>query len=250
MVNRAIDISGQKFGKLSVIERVSNNYARAASWFCRCDCGGSVVATGNSLRSGNRVSCGCKRFPKTHGMSKTPIYYVWATMRRRCENPNNSSYHDYGGRGIKVCLRWHSFDNFYADMGDRPSDYHEIDRIDNNGAYSPDNCRWAKKDIQAANKRNNRFITACGETLHITEWARRLGCQHSAIIARLKSGMSEADAVTKPIPERPNAKLTPEKARVIRQSYPAYSLSQLAVINGVSQKTIFNIVHNKIFIGA
>ena len=247
MVSRAVDIQGKRYGSLTVVGRTKNNYAQAASWLCRCDCGGNVVATGNSLRMGNRVSCGCNRHPKTHGKSKTHLYKVWRAMLNRCNNPNVKSYSDYGGRGIKVCDRWALFETFLADMGERPSDKHQIDRIDNDGNYCPENCQWVTRDIQVKNKRNNHFITANGETLHLSEWARRLGCANGAILARIHQGMDEVAAVTKPIPERPNSKLTMADAEKIRAVYPTLSAKILGVLFFVSDTTVLNIVNNKIF---
>lgn len=180
-------------------------------------------------------------------MSKTQLFGVWAMMLSRCSNKNVKAYKDYGGRGISVCDRWQFFENFYADMGDRPTPNHQIDRIDNDGPYSPENCQWALREQQAKNKRNNRFITANGESLHLAEWARRLGCNPSAILARLATGMPEDEAVTKPIPERPNSRLTPAEALAIRSTYPRLSAQKLADLYDVSKKTILNVIHGKTF---
>jgi hypothetical protein len=185
---------------------------------------------------------------RTHNMTNTAIYRVWAAMRNRCQNPKVKSFNDYGGRGIKVCERWQSFETFLVDMGPRPSPEYQIDRIDNDGDYEPSNCRWAKRLEQASNKRNNRFITANGETLHMAEWARRLGCQPSAILYRIdRAGWSEADAVTTPIPDRPNSKLTAGQVKEIRSLYPNETMQSVADKFGVSKKTVLNIIHRRIF---
>jgi hypothetical protein len=181
-------------------------------------------------------------------MSKQ-IFYVWRTMHNRCYNQSVKSYPDYGGRGIVVDKTWHGiagFNKFLNDMGPRP-DGGMIERIDNDGPYSPDNCKWATREEQVRNKRNNHWITANGETMIIGDWARRLGCNPCAITYRLKSGMAPEEAVTKPIPERPNAKLNMEQARYIRNQYPMRSMQKIADELNVSKKTVLNILHGKIF---
>jgi hypothetical protein len=240
------------FGKLTAIEQAGKTAHGATLWRCSCLCGNETTVVGYSLTQGGTRSCGCSKrmtpaHNRTHNMSGTPQYRVWATMRNRCEDPNVASYKDYGGRGIKVCDRWQKFENFYADMGDRPTPRHQIDRIDNSGPYSPENCQWAIPSVQAKNKRNSRYLTANGESLHMAEWARRLGCNPAAILARLATGMPEAEAVTKPIPERPNSKLTSEDAAAIRATYPNKSMQAIADLYGVSKKTILNVIHGKTF---
>ena len=129
----------------------------------------------------------------------TSTYNIWAAMKRRCQTPNDSCYYKYGAKGIKVCDRWQSFDNFYEDMGSRPSLEHSIDRINNTGNYCPENCRWATKLEQAKNKSNNRFleITINGkvERRIIPEWSRISGVQLWTIRARLKKGIDPYTAV-------------------------------------------------------
>ena len=168
-------------------------------------------------------------------------------MRNRCYNKNQKSYVCYGGRGIEVCDKWRvSFEAFVGDMGPCPEGY-TLERINVNGDYEPNNCTWVTKTEQASNKRNNRYLTANGETKTMAEWARGLGCNPAAILYRLNKGWSEHDAVTTPIPERPNAKLTLAQAREIRALYPEMAMQPLAAKFGVSKKTILNIIHHKIF---
>ena len=246
------DILNKRFSRLLVKQPVGLLNNRMV-WLCRCDCGKEINVAGQLLRNGSVRSCGCLKLDQfttrftTHGKSKTPLYKVWRAMLNRCNNPNDKSYSDYGGRGIKVCDRWALFETFLADMGERPSDKHQIDRIDNDGNYCPENCQWVTRDIQVKNKRNNHFITANGETLHLSEWARRLGCANGAILARIHQGMDEVAAVTKPIPERPNSKLTMADAEKIRAVYPTLSAKILGVLFFVSDTTVLNIVNNKIF---
>ena len=118
---------------------------------------------------------------------RNPIYARWINMIQRCTNPNNPKYYIYGGRGITVCESWRNFINFYNDMGDCPENY-TLDRIDTNGNYEPSNCRWATQYTQQNNRSNNLKLTFCGETLSVTEWARRLGTSHKTITYRLNNG--------------------------------------------------------------
>jgi hypothetical protein len=130
-------------------------------------------------------------------MTRTPLYIVWASMRRRCEDPKNTRFKDYGGRGIKVCDRWKDFANFYADMGDRPPGT-SIERINNDLGYFSENCRWATRLEQANNCRSNRVIAFNGQRLTVAEWSRRAGMGPSTIAYRLKLGWSPERAVSEP----------------------------------------------------
>lgn len=133
-----------------------------------------------------------------HGMTKTPEYYSWASMKSRCLNPKNDRYAEYGGRGITICKRWiDSFENFYADMGPRP-DKTTLERRDTDGNYEPENCCWATQKEQQSNRRNNNLLTHDGVTLTITEWSRRLGFKERAIAWRLRNGWSVDRALTEP----------------------------------------------------
>lgn len=186
----ALDLTGQRFTRLVVLSRqgTKNNQAK---WLCQCDCGQQKEVSGNHLRSEFVRSCGCllqetsaARF-RSHGKTKTRVYRAWKAMRQRCSNPaNEKNWKDYGGRGIRVCERWQSFENFYADMGDPPEGT-SLDRIDFNGNYEPSNCRWATDMEQARNKRNNVLITYRGETRSLIEWSEHLDLNYRNLVTRL-----------------------------------------------------------------
>lgn len=199
---KAHNLIGQRFHRLVTIERVPNR-GTSTMWKCRCDCDTIVVVHSKYLRNGRTRSCGCLRretaahqgrIQATHGMSKTPTYQVWGAMRSRCLNPRHPRFVDYGGRGIQVCERWDSFENFLADMGEAPTGL-ELDRIDNNGNYEPSNCRWATHQQQMQNRRNGRNLTHDGRTQCITAWAREVGLTRTCITNRLKRGWNIADTL-------------------------------------------------------
>lgn len=127
---------------------------------------------------------------KKHGMSYTSEYRIWSGMRSRCENPSRHEFPNYGGRGIMVCPEWSSFNRFYADMGPRPSLRHSLDRIDNDGPYSPENCRWATPSQQLRNRRNNVLLTYEGRTATLSEWSEILGINRSTMAGRVNDGLS------------------------------------------------------------
>lgn len=158
------------------------------------------------MTQGTSESCGCladeltvKR-STTHGMTNSREWETWHRMKRRCSDPNISSYPRYGGRGIRVCQRWlEAFQNFYDDMGKRPSGLYSIERLDSDGHYEPGNCVWATIAEQNCNKSNNVYIEANGETQTCAEWARRLGTNQTTIYSRLRMGWSHERSVTQPV---------------------------------------------------
>lgn len=194
---------GDRYGRLIVLRSAPPRRGKNKYWFCVCDCGTQKEFRDSHLRSGDTTSCGClvreisKVKSMSHGMSYTPIYAVWNSMLRRCFCPTNKSYRHYGGRGITVCERWHRFENFFADMGE-PSKGLSLDRIDNDGPYSPDNCRWANREEQQCNRRGNRRISAFGKSLTLSQAARTFSLSSNTIRMRLQVGWKAEDAVSKP----------------------------------------------------
>jgi hypothetical protein len=197
-----IDITGFRFGRLTVLGRAENDKNKNPRWDCICDCGNEKVVYGQSLRGGATVSCGCYRLEVVtkHGMTGTPEFIVWQMMLQRCFNPNSTGYEDYGGRGINVCEEWaSSFEAFLRDMGERPSSEHTLDRINNDLGYFPENCRWSTPLQQGSNKRNNRIFTVGGSEITFKECCRRFGIKKSTLSNRLNSGMSIEEAISKPV---------------------------------------------------
>lgn len=179
---------GQTIGLIQLMKCLGKR-GHNIEWECKCGCGVTFKALASNLTSGNTKSCGChKRAVNsvknlTHGLSNSSINWIWQNMMRRCYDPKNEAYIHYGGRGILVCERWHTFENFLADMGRRP-DGLTLDRIDVNGNYEPDNCRWATPKEQARNQRRNRHITIAGETRVLSEWAEISGISATLLWAR------------------------------------------------------------------
>lgn len=188
-----IDLTGQRFGRLLVVSYSENNpFAGSAAWICKCDCGTELLVRSAMLRRCLTKSCGCLRRNRTSermtidGRSNHPLYKLWASMVGRCIYTGHSSYERYGGRGITVCDRWRNFHNFLSDMGERPAGM-SLDRIDNDGPYSPDNCRWTDVHTQLRNRRTSRFITYQGKTQTHVEWERELGLTTGTIHNRLSA---------------------------------------------------------------
>jgi hypothetical protein len=184
----------------------------------------------------------------THGMSNTPTWKSWMSMRQRCNNSSNIAYHNYGGRGIKVCDRWmNSFENFYEDMGERPEGT-SLERIDNDADYCAANCRWASPLEQSSNQRNNRLLTHKGETLTVMQWSRRTGLSKHVIGTRLKHGWSIKKTLETPrhgsrAEAKNSAKLTEDQVLAIRTS--SKRPAELAAEYGVSPSNITAILKRK-----
>jgi hypothetical protein len=184
------DLTGMVFGRLTV-NSLSHTRGQAY-WLCKCSCGNNTTVVGWSLRSGVTLSCGCwrserSRQPISHGQAGTSTHNIWKTMKARCSNPNGKNYPYYGGRGIRVCDRWQSFELFLLDMGERPPGT-TLDRIDNNGNYEPGNCRWAPPLVQGNNRRGVRKFLIDGVEKTVTEWALARGVPPSVVRSRLGKG--------------------------------------------------------------
>jgi hypothetical protein len=186
------DLRGQRFGRL-VVEAESRKRGMRA-WVCLCDCGVRKTCITNVLLTGNTKSCGCYRrdlgvvISTTHGGTGTPEHVAWRGLLSRCFSRRIGSrdWRDYAARGITVCDRWrYSFDNFLADMGKRPGPGYSIDRIDTNGNYTPENCRWATAVEQNRNKRSNRVIEHDGKRMTLVEWSEVTGISRELIYARI-----------------------------------------------------------------
>jgi len=186
------NLTGKVFGRLTVHEYVGHS-----KWRCSCECGGEACCRTSNLNKGNSKSCGCANYEAhfKHGMSNTPIYKAWQAMHDRCKNLKNRHYKNYGGRGITVCDRWQEFSSFLADMGMRPKGF-EVDRRDNDGPYSPENCRWVTRRANLNNRRLNNLVEFNGEVKTVTEWAKVLDIHEETLRHRVNRGWPPEKALT------------------------------------------------------
>ena len=201
MPKEAIDVSGKRFGRLTVICRTRNGKSNGANWLRICDCGNEIECTYSRLSSGNTKSCGCYRSEYVanknyrHGYSKDRLYFIWAAMKQRCYYKNDKFYSDYGGRGITICNDWIDYLGFREWA--LKSGYDEnasfgkctIERIDVNGNYEPDNCTWVTLKEQANNKRKNVYISYKGETRTAKQWSEILGINYTTLLHRFRKGV-------------------------------------------------------------
>lgn len=197
-------VPGQKIGSCTFLEQIpkpeTHHWARyAPKGMFLCGCGNKFIARISGVIHSKGASCGCKK--TTHGMCRTPEHAAWTGMRRRCSLTTDQQYHIYGARGIKVCDRWKdSFANFFEDMGPRPSPKHSLDRIDVDGDYCPENCRWATQKEQMRNVTYNRKIEYDGVTRCLAEWSELTGISASLISIRIKRlGWTAEKALTTPV---------------------------------------------------
>lgn len=203
----AQDLTGQKFGKLTIKCKYGVSKGRHIIYSCICDCGKEKEILGIHLKSKKIVSCGCYRKEINsqiikHGCNRvgkrTGCYQSWADMKNRCSNINHDFWLDYGGKGIKVCDRWKNFINFFEDMGERPEN-HSIERIDRDGNYCPENCIWADIITQSNNRSDNIIIEHQGKKQTLTQWSKELNFPYETLRARLKRGWSEEKTLTEPL---------------------------------------------------
>jgi len=195
---------GDKYGRLTIIRELPpRRYSTVNSrlFLCECSCGNIKKILLGSLRGGKTTSCGCvaKMYAKiratTHGGTKTAAYVSWRAMKERCLNKENKVYKHYGERGIKICKRWMKFENFYKDMGERQKG-RTLDRIDNDGNYCKENCRWATREEQCNNRRVSHFLNYKGKKQTIAQWTKELGFGRTLIKNRLARGWSIKKALT------------------------------------------------------
>lgn len=198
-IKRTHDLTGQKFGKLTVIG-IDDRGERRTYWYCQCDCGNITSARSDSLLSGGIRSCGCLKKEQdrinltahhSHKQSGSRLYYIWSGMKSRCYNPHNLSYANYGGRGITVCPEWKdSFSAFYNwALSSGYSESLTIDRIDNSAGYSPDNCHWATAEEQCNNRRSNINIKIGNSIKTLTAWCKIFDVDYHVVVARYKRGL-------------------------------------------------------------
>lgn len=209
----SIDLTGQRFGRLTAVRITGKDRNRVNLWLCHCDCGNESTVRASYLRFGTTKSCGCLqreaasaagKAKEVHGHDRigkrTPTYIAWQSMKKRCNNPKQQFYPDYGGRGIRICAAWNdSFGAFLHDMGERPTANHSLERLDVNKDYEPTNCVWATDHEQSRNRRNNRLLTHNGETKCLADWAAAVGVPTQTLWMRLNRGMPlERALVSKP----------------------------------------------------
>lgn len=203
---------GRIIGRLTVVSLAPRKSGNAALfWHCQCTCGNMVIHSTSRLKFGETKSCGCygrelsAAGRKTHGHTskgkRTQTYISWHSMFSRCREKNPRTYKNYGSRGITVCERWNKFENFIADMGERPEG-HTLDRINNDGNYEPSNCKWSLRKEQCRNRSTSRFLNYKNETLTIAEWAEKLGIKYHTIISRLGKGLPTEDCLNTHVVKR------------------------------------------------
>lgn len=206
-----LNLIGQRYGRLTVIEEAERTSPLARRWHCLCDCGNEKDVDHQNLRGGGVRSCGCwqaehratiSRIAKKtqNGLSGHLLFATWRNMMDRCYKAQRADYKNYGGRGIAVCGRWHQFENFIADMGEKPFPKATIERKDNNGNYCPENCAWATRTVQTRNKRNTRIVTFEGKECPLAELAERFDIPVRNLRERLdRYGWTLLRALTAPI---------------------------------------------------
>ena len=195
------DLTGLRFGRWVVLK-----YLGSETWLCKCDCGTVKKVKGRNLREGESLSCGCLhkeivgKNSTTHGKSKTRLYKIWCNMKCRCYTPSSTKYEMYGGRGISVCNEWKAnFMNFYVwAMANGYRDDLSIDRINSDGNYEPNNCRWATYKVQGNNTNQNHVITFKGKSQTLAEWADELGFSYKVLSERIRRRWSIKRALTTP----------------------------------------------------
>lgn len=204
-MSRLIDLTGKKFNRLTVVERAENAEGGIAVWKCKCDCGNTTFVRGGNLKSGAVKSCGCLRHEaqnKTHDMSKTRLYREWASIKSRCVYKSSKTFKSYGGRGITICDEWMNSFEVFRDwaLSHGYADNLTIERVDNDGNYCPENCKWIPKKEQARNRRSCYSITYNGKTQNLVDWCNELNLDYKMIHNRIhKLSWNFERAISEPI---------------------------------------------------
>ena len=187
---KAFELIGKKFGLLTVVSRVDNDQHGNTRWLCNCKCGNTAIVKATKLTCGRQVSCGCNRH-RRNDKSRTRLYQIWRNMHGRCENPKRDHYDRYGGRGIEVCSEWKDFETFerWAIENGYAEDL-SIDRIDVNGNYTPENCRWANRRQQCNNRSSNHLLEFRGTMYTIAQFAEKMNVPYHTIRNHIKAGWS------------------------------------------------------------
>lgn len=203
-----LDLTDKIFDRWTVVSfafiKLTSGGNPVTYWHCRCVCGTERAVVSGNLVKRLTHSCGCwnseQARARGNGSTQNPLYHIWGSMIDRCENPHGESFQWYGARGITVCERWRrSFHTFADDMGVKPSPQHSLERLNNNGPYSPENCVWATAKQQGRNKRNNHFLTFQGKTQPMSAWAEETGISYFVLRSRIHNKWSDEDALTIPV---------------------------------------------------
>lgn len=241
---KIIDLTGQVFGLLTVIKRVTRPEGKCKGiyWLCECECGNTIIASTEQLRKGVIISCGCVKKERVkykreviHGYSYTRVYVIWKNMMARCYNPKDVGYKNYGARGVTVYDEWHDVSVFaeWAYANGYADDL-TIDRINTNGNYEPDNCRWVSMKVQQNNKRNNVFLEYKGERLTLAQWSDKMEIPYSTLVNRHSNGWSIEEILETPVKE--------SKTRYIEYNGEVHNISEwerlLGFRTGVINKRI------------
>jgi hypothetical protein len=237
-MGKFVDLTGQRFGRLTVIERAPNK-GRRTMWLCKCDCGTEKVICQEDLHSGKTVSCGCYLLEKVtkHGLYKTKEYRRLASMKDRCSNPNATHAHRYGGRGIKVCDEWRSDPKAFYEYVSKLPHFREngytLNRINNDGDYEPGNVEWADSFTQMNNTSKNHLIEYNGEIKSITQWARIKNLPIDTVRSRIRRKWSTERALETPICTKP-------KKHIVVYDGKEYSITELSKLLNIPRTTLNN----------
>lgn len=223
-MSKLIDITGNKYNMLTVLGRVENDKNGQSRWECICECGNKTIVKGANLKNGAVKSCGClvhrPALNKKHGESNTPLYRMWTSMIYRCDNPKYIAYKYYGARGIRVCDEWHDYETFKKWVNEtKTDDSYTIERIDVNGDYGPDNCKWIPMSEQANNRRSNIVIDYNGEEHTLMQWCKKLNLNYKNVHNRMyKLGWSFEKAISTDIDISKRNKVERKKnGRILKQ---------------------------------